>query len=648
MELLFKNISIRVLLLLTCYSSFTFSQNKIELESNIEGQVVNGYTGTLVVKTRNTLLGIDPLSKKVSWKNEDLKDIDLSEYEEIPYTPLCIFTENPFIKSKALSNTLNSKGALKTVVNIITGKVLFSSKKEGYKAVNNTLILPQKKCVLVDGIKNKDLVISLYSYETGEMLWELKAANTKLFKKLKRVFFDNEIILLDAQKNIYWLKNKQLIKIDSESGELLLERENITSIALNKSKNIIFLFSNRIGVKRLTEENSITALNTMTLEALWNTPILILGNISDTAQMADEMVVITSKGFNLIDIKSGTKKWDKSEALPLIKRIVPVEQGYLVVQNNYLVRIDEMGKKAWKKKIRITNSVLENPIYLLESEADVLYITPSKANKLLNEDGAKIWEEDIVLNTHGFISRNLKLSEHHFRVWDDTINNVFPVYSDQKFYVFEKYSSKKPIQFDSLSFKRKIPNLKIRENGYLLYDSNKFYFLSPSGDLLYKREYPFLDNSNVFSGSLYWTKRAFSSYTSAIGFVGNQLSSTFNSVLVSQDMGIITNVSSRIYGIYLSYQNGLNALVKLNDANMDLNMLSILRRIKKGRKHNSVLLLVVPRDNETEIMRLDIDSGKSDIIEVLDYRYTGYVVDQIEQQIYFFGKKNILIKTFHE
>jgi len=647
MELLFKNISIRVLLLITCYSSFVFSQNKIELKSKIEGQVVNGYTGTLVVKTKKALYGIDPLTKKVSWKNDDLKVIDLSEYEEIPYTPLCVFTENPFIKSKALSNTLNSKGALKTIVNAITGKVLFSSEKEGYKAVNNTLILPQKKCVLVDGIKDKELVISLHSYETGKMLWELKAANTKLFKNLKRVFFDDEIILLDAQKNIYWLKNKQLIKIDSESGELLLERDNITSIALNKSKKVIFLFSNRIGVKKLAEENSITALHTTTLEALWDSPILILGNISDTAQEDDEMVVISSKGFNLINIKDGTKKWDKPEALPLIKKIVPLKQGYLVVQNNYLVRIDDKGKKVWKKKIRITNSILENPIYLLEDETEVLYITPSKANKLLNEDGAKIWEKDILLNSHGFISRNLKLSEHHFRVWNDTINNVFPVYSDQNFYVFEKHSSDRPMHVDSLNFKRKTPNLKIRENGYLLYDSNKFYFFTPYGDLLYKKEYPFLDNNNVFSGSLYWTKRAFGSYTSAIGFVGNQLSSTLNSVLVSQDLGIITNVSSRIYGTYLSYQNGINALVKLNNANMDLNMLSILRRIKKGRKHEGVLLLVVPRDNETEVMRLDIDSGKSDTIETLDYKYTGYVIDQIEQQIYFFGKKDILIKTFH-
>ena len=105
MELLFKNISIRVLLLITCYSSFVFSQNKIELKSKIEGQVVNGYTGTLVVKTKKALYGIDPLTKKVSWENGDLKGIDLSEYQEIPYTPLCVFTENPFIKSKALSNT---------------------------------------------------------------------------------------------------------------------------------------------------------------------------------------------------------------------------------------------------------------------------------------------------------------------------------------------------------------------------------------------------------------------------------------------------------------------------------------------------------------------------------------------------------------
>jgi phosphosulfolactate synthase (CoM biosynthesis protein A) len=64
------------------------------------------------------------------------------------------------------------------------------------------------------------------------------------------------------------------------------------------------------------------------------------------------MVVITSKGFNIINIKKGTKKWEQSEPLPLIKKIVPVHQGFLVVQDNYLLKINSKGKKSMGGEIK--------------------------------------------------------------------------------------------------------------------------------------------------------------------------------------------------------------------------------------------------------------------------------------------------------
>jgi hypothetical protein len=642
------NIKKLILLITICSSLNAVSQQKIEFNSTIKEQIVNNYTGTLLVKTKKSLFAIDPETHQISWKNNDFKKVSFSEYSEIPYTPIVLFTQKPLINSKIISNSFNTKGTTKTILDVITGKVLFDSEEQGFKAVNNTLILPQKKAVLVDGIKDKDLVISLYSYETGKELWEAKGVESNFFKTIKGAFFDNEKIMLDAQQNIYWLKNKQLIKIDGTTGSILFEQENITSIAMNTSKDVLFVFSNKIEFEKLDEENTINALNTKTHQNIWKEPIKIWGNVSDIAIDSDKMVTITSKGFNIINIKTGAKKWDRSEPLPLIKKIAPISKGYLVVQNNYLIRINDKGEKAWDKKVKIAHSAQENPIYIIENQQQVLYITPSHANNVDIENGTKVWQEDVVLNSAGFLSRNLKLNKQYFKVWYDAHNNLLPLYSDDNFYIFDKESSKEPIVIDGFDFKRASPNLKIRENGYFLFENNQFYLFDTSGKLTYKKEYPYHTNNNVFSEAFYWTKRGLGTYTSALGFVGNQVTKTLNTVLVSKDLGLLSTVSSTIYGTYQSYQNSLDDLTNLNELDLDSHMSTIFIRIKKGRKSNDNLLIVSPKEEETEIIRLDIDSGKEEVIKTIKNAYSNFLIDQIEQQIYFFEKKNILIEKLNK
>lgn len=642
------NLKTVIFLVLISSSLSLASQGIIEFKSTIKEHIVNNYTGTLLVKTQKRVSAINAKTQQVSWTNVELEKVSFSEYSEIPYTPIVLFDQKPLINSKILSSTLNSKGVSRKMLNIITGKVLFDSEKQGFKAVNKTLILPQKKAVLVDGIKNKEFVISLHSYKTGKQIWQTKRLNSKFFKTVKGVLFDNEKILLDAQQNIYWLKNKQLLKIDGETGAILFEKENITSIVLNASKNILFVFSDTISMEKLDEENLINAFDTKTQQSLWKGPLKIWGNISNTSLDKGSMVVITSKGFNIIDIKTGTKKWEQSDPLPLIKKIVPINKGYLLVQDKYLVKINEEGKSAWKEKIKIMYSAQENPIHILEEIKQALYITPYQSNKIQLENGNKIWDNNFVLNSSGFLSRNLKLNESYFKVWQDTNNKLFPIYSDGKFYIFNPKASKEPILVDKLGFKKTIPNLKIRDNGYFLHKNNQFYFFNTSGVLLYKKEYPYHSTSNLFSETLYWAQRGMGTFTSAMGFVGNQVTGTLNSVLVSKDLGLLSNLSSSIYGTYQSYQNSIDELTKLNQLDIDSNLNDIFNRIKAVRNSDDSVLIVAPKEEESDIIRLDIDSGKDEIIKTIKNTYLDFLVDQIEGQIYFFEKNRILIDKLNK
>jgi hypothetical protein len=642
------NLKIIIFLITISSSLSVVSQKEIEFESPIKERIINNFTGTLLVKTKNSLSAINAKTREISWTNNELRKVSFSDYSEIPYTPIVLFDQKPLINSKILTSTLNSKGVSRKMLNVVTGKVLFDSEKQGYKAVSKTLLLPKKKAILVEGIKNKELTISLYSFVTGKQLWQTKKSDFKFFTNLKVALFDNEKILLDAQQNIYWLKNKQLIKIDGKTGDILFEKEEISSIAMNASKKILFVFSEKLAIEKLDEENLISAVNTRTQKSIWKTPLKIWGNISNTILVKGSMVVITSKGFNIINIKKGTKIWEQSEPLPLIKKIVPVHQGFLVVQDNYLLKINSKGKKAWEEKLKITNSANENPIYIIEDAKQVLYITPTEANKVDPKKGTKIWKNTVVLNPAGFVSRNLKLSEHYFKVWNDSKNKLFPLYNNSDFYLFNPKDLKEPVLIETLGFKKTIPNLKIRDKGYFLYKNNLFYFFETSGALKYKKEYPYHPNSNLFSESLYWAQRGIDTFNSAIGFMGNQVTKTLNSVLVSQDLGLISNVSSSIYGTYQSYQNSIDDLTKINQLDIDSSLDAIFNRIKAGRNSDKSILMVVPKEEDTDIIRLDIDSGKDEVLKTIKNTFKNFLVDQVEEQIYFFEKKKIIINTINK
>ena len=171
-----------IIFIITLSSTLSlFSQKEIEFENPIKEHIVNNYTGTLLVKTKKSLSAINAKTQQISWTNKELRKVSFSDYSEIPYTPIVLFDQKPLINSKILSSTLNSKGVSRKMLNVITGKVLFDSEKQGYKAVSKTLLLPKKKAILVEGIKNKELTISLYSFVTGKQLWQSKKNDFEFF-----------------------------------------------------------------------------------------------------------------------------------------------------------------------------------------------------------------------------------------------------------------------------------------------------------------------------------------------------------------------------------------------------------------------------------------------------------------------------------
>lgn len=638
-----SNIIVSILLL----SVSSFGQQKIMLKHRVKESVLNSNTGIVLIKTSESVYGIGPEKQDVIWENKSIGDLDFNRYAEIPLTHYAFFEDKPLINSEILSKTLNTKGISRAIVDVTTGNIVFNSSEQGFHAVFNTLLLPEQGAVLVDGKTEEGFGIGLFDVETGKELWMTQVISD-FFTRTKGAILNEEKVLLDADYNIFWLKNRHLLKIDAKTGTIAFDKKGITSILLNDQGNKLYVSSNSINTKKLNQETAIYAMNPRTMDSLWpGSPVRVVGNIIETNLDKNQLVVITSKGFDIVDTKNGQKKWDKSDPLPLIKKIVPTRDSYLVVQENQLTRIDKFGHKAWDTPLKITYSDDENPVHIFDDDPYALFITPSRANRIEIESGRKIWKEDLTLFDADFINRNLKLEVPYHRVWFNAKTEQFPVYSENNFYLFNNKDITAPKSLQSFDFGREFPELKIRKDAYFLYQGNRFYLFNFSGKLVYKKEYaPIKSGSFVrrsFRDSFYWLKRGLQITSATLLFAPTQANRAIRSTIVSNNLGVLGTGVSSIYGTYRSYTQGIDDL-KDFDVDLDSNLEYVFKRIRKSRKNDETMIITVPSDEQIRIIDFQIDTGKEELVKEMDARQGSFIIDEIERLLYFFNGKEVSIE----
>lgn len=636
-----------ILFILLAHSLVSFAQQNILLKHRVKENILNDNTGIVLVKTSGSVYGIDPEKRDIIWENEKMAKLDFNRYSEIPMTPYVFFEDKPVINSKFLSKTLNTKGISRAVVDVTTGKIIFNSSEQGFQAVFNTILLPEQKAVLVDGKIDEGFGIGLFDFETGNRIWMTNVASD-FFTRAKGAILNQEKVLLDADQNIFWLKNRHLLKIDLKTGSIEYDQKGITSILLDDDGNSLYISSNNLNGKKLNQETVIYAIDPKNMDSLWSRPpVRVVGNIMETALDKDQLVVITSKGFNIVDTDNGKKKWNKSDPLPLIKKIVPTGDSYLVVRENLLTRIDRFGHNAWDTPLKITYSNDENPVHIFDDDPNALFITPSRANRLQIETGRKIWKEDIALFDADYVNRNLKLKLPYHRVWFNPKTGQFPVYSENNFYLFNNRDSVAPQSLHNFDFGRSFPELKIREGGYLLFEGNNFYLFGFSGNLVYKKEYAAMKSGSFvrrsFRNSFHWLKRSLQITSATLLFAPTQANRAFRSAIVSNNLGGFGNAVSGIYGTYHSYTRGLNSLT---DFNVDLgsNLEYIFKRLRKSRKNDDSMIIAVPEDEKIRIINFQIDTGTEELIKEMDTRQGTFIIDEIERLLYFFEGREISIE----
>jgi len=334
-------------------------------------------SGTLVASTGSALIGIYPNSSNVSFAIDDINGIPKENVQSIANTPYLLIT---------------SKGAIKKVwvVDVIAGKLVFSSKAENWKngVYSKFFIYPDK--LVVNGMhKEKGLGqyrigVGLYSLISGKLIqiFERKANNAMSGRP---DILDDKIIIpglktitsysISTGKEIWQAKVKNANSIITNT-----KTQEIYAFAGKKDNSVVYKVNSEKGNLLWAEGNKLKG--TIARTEFTDKGLAILTNVV-SSKKSGLMKKLSGNGTSKIyflDLKSGKDLWAKTpKAKTFINHFYIEDDGILFgMSGGGINKIGFDGTPRWKHAlktgpgIQIMAKVPKGILYISQTDTDIV------------------------------------------------------------------------------------------------------------------------------------------------------------------------------------------------------------------------------------------------------------------------------------
>ena len=192
------------ILMLTLFGIGATAQNKSDWTKNFPSKI-NWYkitdAGVLVVATKDGLYGVNPGDGKEIWKNDDIENIDESNYDPIEGTPYIVMAKRGVFKS---SNK---------IVDVVTGKQIANTRDLGLSSLTKRIYLMKSNAVLFYGLGStgKPTLMKI-NLADGTKQWEQQ----KLFEKASEQIVSEAGEVADG---LFIATNRNIYKLNPQTGE---------------------------------------------------------------------------------------------------------------------------------------------------------------------------------------------------------------------------------------------------------------------------------------------------------------------------------------------------------------------------------------------------------------------------------------------
>lgn len=621
---LIKHICITVFLL----SYLTISAQEKTWEVNLKeqlyevGWIEQTNDGLILASGAKGLLALDNNSGEVMWHNKELKAVDKNSFLNISSLPLFYVEYNPLVGKK--------RGL---IINSNTGDILFDTKENGYRVKNYTII-PKQGIILFELIKDKTRYVMNFSLKTWKEEWITPVGKnkSKLLKRLYNRFTTSSFLShepqFDNQGNMIIGIDDTIYVLNTNNGGLLWNHEaknNIKALVYSSINNNLY-----VGVKK---SNRLTIFNPATGEDITPGKLKLRGYMIDLVKgNSNELILIETEGFNIIDPTTNTFKWKKSFKIEPLSEVIALKDGYVAIgkdeKKGVVAKVDLNGKKIWNTKIR------GYAYYVALTDKGVLYISTERSNILDYNKGKDVWNKDVKFKTIPAVT------------YDEDENKVV-LFENKKAYKFDLKTGDinlfaEDILLEKVTKKTPLEAQYMGAEGYFIFSDQNLSLLTKEGNLKYSHYYKPPSSSDALF---------------ALGnLAGNFLGVDLDIKGSIENIKALTDMSNGVFNETLD-QNGVHAKTSVSGlyVGSDANNMQPVFEISNTRYYNSKNI----KDHQFVVTKVKSDTAPTKHQILMINKRTGaigrsidlidktpnYLIDQVDTKV-FVNENNQLISCY--
>lgn len=577
---------------------------------NVEGKVnFIKFTeaGVLVVASGGGLMGIKGGESQPHFNFKDYGKVKQEELEFIPYSPYLVLSDGGMFSSK------------KTVIDLISGKKLFSTEDNGWKMSTTChVFLPQNKLVIsgMRGMKEKNAnKIGVYDLATGkeEGLFEMRGFSMVTGKP----FLKNDILIVPTSKELF------AISVTTGEQKWTAKVSDIKWMTANDSGSDIYAFESTNG-----GSTKIYKLNN-TGQVLWKNPAKVKGNVSNFEITKAGLAVVSDvdnsgksglaklasasseSRIAFLSATDGEDLWEKApKTNGYVQHFYVMDDGILFgIQEGGINKISFDGTTLFKKPLKTGANIHTMAL----TNKGMIYITDTDANIVDLKTGESVFKKPI----------SYKRAKAVCSTYDEKHKRFLISTGEELLAIDENSGELSTLSTYKFEEKEAPTAMSIRKDGILLSSNQNLMMLNFDGTKKF-HEYHRSPGKSAFgaiiAGALAVTSMAVAS------------SAAFDAGMNRNTLGQYNSRGTQSKIIQDGFSDIASASFK--ELNKRFNATS-------STENNHFILTKL--DSGVGLVRLNKDSGQKDKEVLLKDKDPSYEVDEIMGYLFYNKDKNIQV-----
>ena len=557
--------------------------------------------GTVVVASNDGLVGIKPGSNELLFKFIDYGKVKPEELIIIPNSPYLMVGQTGF-------GAITTK---KAVIDFMSGQVLFSTEKNGWKMITTcNIVMPDNKLVVTGQRRASEKyanAYAIYDLNTGEQL----AYNT--FKGYSTItgqpYLSSETLILPT--------NKGLVKVGVQTGNIEWENDlkNVGWMVMEGNELYAFVGTPNGG------NTKINKINANSGTPIWEDAKKVKGNVSNF-EITDKGIAVVSDVDNsgksglaklasgrseskiaFLSAQTGDDLWEKApKTKGYVQHFYVMDDGILFgLFEGGINKISFDGNTLFKKPLKTGEDIL----VMATTNKGLIYITSEDTNIVNLDTGDQVWSQPL----------KYKRAESVYHTFDEN-NNRFLIGADEVLYAVDatsgEVSTLAEFKFDGKELPSKVA---VRDNGILLTSDQNMMLLNWSGNQAW-HEYFRAPGKSAFGAIL--------AGTLAVASAAASVSASIEANNHRNSIGQYTWKGEQ-------YNDMANSLAMASGASIA----EMLKRFSATSATEDAQFILTKLDEGVGLVKINKDSGAKEKEIILKDKKPNYQVDEWGGYLYY-------------